>query len=88
MTDAVDRLNSPYEWRFTAGGSVVHALRKAGDSRALCGRYRPASLWMGTGSQDEYETAAALSSCEKCLVLIDGGRFAGRQKGGPRRKGD
>lgn len=87
MGDVVDRLSGPYEWRYVAGGTVAHALRRVGDASAMCGVTRlPASSWHGTGSQDEYETAAALPGCEKCLAMIAGGRFSGRQKGGPRRR--
>jgi len=85
--DAVDRLGGPYEWRYVAGGIVVHALRRAGDAGAMCGVTRlPASSWRGTGSQAEYETAAALPVCEKCAAMVAGGRFSGRQVGGPRRR--
>ena len=69
----IARLRDRYEWRFTVGGTVVHALVRSGDNRALCGVNRwPARFWLGTGSQGEYETAARLPECGKCVNAAQG----------------
>jgi len=62
---------SDYERRYAPTGKVAHLLRPHyyGDhvSTVLCGLWAwHASWWRGTGSQDEYERAAALPVCKNC----------------------
>lgn len=62
------------EWRYLPGGAVVHALWRSGDFRALCGVlpawWAPGYAWRGTGTQDEYETAASLPRCKRCTQSL------------------
>lgn len=57
----------PY-WRYLGRKPRVrHALARSDDAVALCGTWSiPALNWRGTGSQDEYETVAALPKCRRC----------------------
>ncbi|MEV1315307.1 hypothetical protein AB0J14_04400 [Micromonospora arborensis] len=56
------------EWRYTPGGQVRHALTRSSDAGAVCGIYLlPASDWLGTGSQGEYERVEALRPCLRCV---------------------
>lgn len=64
-----------YEWHYVPRGKVTHARkRRSGglDGTARCGTapawYEPID-WHGTGSQAEYERAAALPKCRRCLRL-------------------
>lgn len=60
------------EWRYLPTGNRAHALQRAGDMTALCGTaptWFPGS-WYGTGSQGEYERAAALPRCKRCLKAV------------------
>jgi hypothetical protein len=60
-----------FEWRYLPGGTVVHALPSANDPLALCGAdVWDASNWRGTGSQAEYEQAAVLPQCRRCLRKV------------------
>lgn len=69
---------SALEWRYLPRGTVTHAFQRApvGYASALCGVaplwYEPRSDWYGTGSQVEYERAAALPKCRRCLRLLGG----------------
>jgi len=68
------------EWRYLAGGTVVHALDLAGDTAAACGVYTlPASDWRGTGSQREYETAELLRPCKRCSAKVGARQPVGAQ---------
>ena len=67
----------PAEWRYLLRGTVVHA---AGlwpgapiVSTAPCG-IGPwtASGWLGSGDQDEYERAAHLPACRRCVRKLGG----------------
>jgi hypothetical protein len=59
------------EWRYMPGGAVVHALAQPSHAGAWCGRYvLPASAWMGTGCQAEYETAERLPKCKQCVAKV------------------
>lgn len=66
-----------WEWRYLSGRRVVHALSYPSAAIARCGTgslwFAPSDGWMGTGSQVEYETAAALPRCGRCVRLITGG---------------
>lgn len=61
------------EWRYLPTGAVKHALSHPTDRYAVC-RVGPAWYspdgWFGTGSQVEYETAAARRECRRCLEWI------------------
>lgn len=64
------------EWRYTHTGSVVHALTYLGSIGALahvavCGM-SPSWFndWLGSGDQDEYERAAQLPPCRRCLLRL------------------
>lgn len=63
------------EWRYLRRGQVVHALSSHAllGEGAACG-VRPAFLegWLGTGLQREYERAAELPRCRRCLARLDG----------------
>jgi hypothetical protein len=63
------------EWRYIAGGNVRHAIVPGlytSTSEAACGLYVvPASSWLGTGSQEEYERAEGLRPCRSCLAAIE-----------------
>jgi hypothetical protein len=56
---------------YTDGGTVGHLLDELlspndGNSGALCGRSPWPGLWLGTGSQEEHERAADLTTCSSC----------------------
>jgi hypothetical protein len=61
---------------YTDGGATAHLLDELlspnQPNSALCGR-SPSSpgLWLGTGSQDEYERAADLRLCVFCIDRKD-----------------
>ena len=65
---------------YTPRGRMAHLLRpgdqpSAGRAPALCLRYpRPGASWLGTGSQDEYDKAAALPLCGKCDAVAKGAK--------------
>jgi hypothetical protein len=73
-----------WEWRYVQGGQCVHALTRAGSStvgiaRARCGvsptlwtmiKGAPSLSWYGTGSQAEYDRAASLPLCRRCVARI------------------
>lgn len=65
-----------YVWRYLPRCRVTHALSEPGVYVARCGAapawFAPggADEWRGTGSQVEYETAAALPRCKRCVALI------------------
>lgn len=59
-----------YEWRYLPHGLAVHALAFPAAAGAVCGVYTlPPSNWRGTGSQAEYDRAAKLPCCRRCLRL-------------------
>lgn len=65
-------------WRYLMTGNTVHALASSGDRVAVCGRACAwFDHWRGTGNQDEYEHAATLRECKRCVAKV-----------GPREKGD
>ncbi len=68
MTAPVDS----HEWRYLPGGKVVHALSYAAARVATCGTgpvwFAPDG-WYGTGTQAEYEHAASLPQCKRCLRI-------------------
>lgn len=65
-------------WRYLKGGTVTHYLGVVGfdnifgpRSMAECGASAlHSSDWRGTGTQDEYERAASLRECKKCLRIL------------------
>jgi hypothetical protein len=58
------------DWRYTPHGRLVHAL-SLGNAGAACGvTVLPAEEWRGTGSQDEYERAAQLPPCPRCVARV------------------
>lgn len=61
------------EWRYLDHGTVVHALSRITATStlshvALCGT-APSWFreWLGAGNQAEYEHAASLRKCRRCL---------------------
>jgi hypothetical protein len=67
---------SDYVLRYLAHGQRVHILGLIG---VTVGEYSPAYCgigpdwrgeWFGTGTQNEYETAAELSVCARCLIRV------------------
>lgn len=52
-----------YAWQYLPNGKVAH-LVLAGLS--VCGRDGVWGVWYGTGTQDEYDKAAALPHCKRC----------------------
>lgn len=62
---------------YTDGGTRSHLLdgllSPNQSNAALCGRMPswPNHLWLGTGSQDEYERAETMRSCSLCLRKLN-----------------
>jgi hypothetical protein len=58
---------------YTDGGTVAHLLDDLlspnEPNSALCGRSPWPGLWLGTGSQDEYERALDLLTCAPCTGI-------------------
>lgn len=55
------------EWRYTPGGSVVHAMYPPIGTLAICGtEVWNSAEWRGTGSQVEYDRAASMRMCRRC----------------------
>lgn len=76
-------MNAPppaFEWLYLKNGKVAHALSTFTGSRfsAECGVYTFAG-WHGTGSQDEYDRAAELPQCQRCVKVI-GPKVVGRHR--------
>jgi hypothetical protein len=75
VEEPVRLLPDVLEWRYVAGGRVVHALDRVGDRlsiMAVCGTAPwGAAYWMGTGSQAEYVKAERLPYCKRCLASYD-----------------
>jgi hypothetical protein len=67
------------EWRYLPQRATAHCLRHSYDEGlggpALCGA-RPfwSGDWRGTGSQNEYEQAARLPRCKRCVSILNGGK--------------
>lgn len=66
-------------WRYLAGGTVRHGLTCGSHGRAdfsVCGlsAHLPGGhdAWRGTGTQQEYERAAALPKCKRCMQIAIG----------------
>lgn len=62
-----------YEWRYLRNGKAKHALSYASARYAICGcgpQWFDPDDWLGTGSQVEYETVAALPECKRCLWVM------------------
>lgn len=64
-----------YERRYTPGGQVAHLIWGPDWSNhdvphAACGWSGWAMYWRGSGSQREYDKAAALPICRKCLLKV------------------
>lgn len=60
-------------WRYLPNGTVKHALRYSAARIAVCGvgpHWSAPDDWYGTGSQAEYETAASLRECRRCLDIL------------------
>lgn len=79
----MEELPPAHEWLYLKNGKVAHAHSTFTVSRfiAECGAGAWAT-WYGTGSQDEYEQAASLPQCRRCLPKV-GASDKGRRK--PRR---
>lgn len=60
-----------HEWLYIWGGKVVHAHSTFTGTRFIAecgaGAWR---TWYGTGSQDEYDKAASLPKCKRCLPKV------------------
>lgn len=71
----------PQGWtrRYTPGGLVAHLIWEPDWSRghpyvyvhAACGWSGVHEYWRGTGSQAEYDKAADLPECRRCLAAIE-----------------
>lgn len=66
---------SEYTRVYTGAGTVGHALDtdqspNEVEAEALCGRTAWPNLWLGTGSQEEHETAWELPPCTPCQAII------------------
>lgn len=75
MRAVVDRVldearRTNWHWRYLVTGKVAHALRPPIAGAAACGVDGWSTEWLGTGSQDEYERAATLPRCLRCLRRI------------------
>lgn len=61
------------EWRYLLNGKVSHGLSDPHSALARCGVgpwVSAAYGWLGTGSQLEYEVAAALPKCQRCVTYL------------------
>lgn len=69
-----------FEWLYLPGGKVAHAFAVEDQTKwiAECGTSSD-YYWYGTGTQDEYDKAAALPRCQKCLPKV-GASETGRRK--------
>lgn len=65
MTTALDFYARVYAPR----GAVAHLAYSGNEPLTRCGLWRPAG-WHGTGTQDEYETAAARPLCDACASAV------------------
>lgn len=67
----MEGLPPAHEWLYLKNGTVAHAHSTFTGTRfvAECGAGAWA-FWYGTGSQDEYEKAAALPKCKRCLPKV------------------
>ncbi len=67
----MEELPPAHEWLYLKNGKVAHAHSTFTVSRfiAECGAGAWAT-WYGTGSQDEYEQAASLPQCKRCLPKV------------------
>lgn len=63
------------ERRYTPGGKVTHLIFAPDwaypNPAALCGWSGQKEYWRGSGGQEEYETAASLPTCRRCLRWVD-----------------
>jgi len=67
-----------YERRYTPGGKVAHLIwgpdwsrQEATYPHAACGWSGQTTYWRGTGNQDEYDRAAELPVCRRCLAAVE-----------------
>lgn len=66
-----------YTWRYLPRCRVTHALTDPRAYVAQCGVapawFLPGGVdeWRGTGSQVEYDNAAAYPRCKRCVALIE-----------------
>lgn len=77
LRGAVDRAlaeadRTGWHWRYLPNGKRAHVLRLNSmsgglDVVAACGIGAWPSDWLGTGSQTEYEQAATLPRCRRCI---------------------
>lgn len=74
---AARRVVEGYTPRYTPGGTVSHLIWEPDWSapgvaypHAACGWSGTHEYWRGSGSQEEYEEAAALPVCRKCLTAV------------------
>lgn len=60
------------EWRYRTGSTMAHAIQPDEMRRAAkCGiETREWFDWLGTGNQAEYERAASLPRCQRCLAAL------------------
>ena len=63
------------EWRYLSRGRVIHALSPDPTERepARCGvspQWFSPDGWLGTAAQAEYERAAQLPRCPRCVRLL------------------
>lgn len=73
LRELIDKVNAEevktgLRWRYLLTGNCTHALRQ-GDRVAVaeCGVGGWMSEWLGTGGQGEYERAATLPRCRRCV---------------------
>lgn len=70
-----DGRDTSVHWRYLEGRTLVHALIHTTDSTAVCGTGPWMSIeWRGTGSQTEYENAAAYRCCKRCTRKLQANR--------------
>lgn len=62
-------MRAEYERVYMRRGHVAH-LKALGDLSVLCAKWhQPAHWWLGTGSQEEIDHAAAMPLCKSCEQL-------------------
>jgi transposase len=66
VTAVHGQTGSDWDRMYTA--RTAHLVRRThyGSRVSACGRFPWPNEWLGTGSQDEYERAAALPLCKLC----------------------
>jgi len=63
-----------YNLGYLPTGRKAHLFYGSMAGSAVCGIFSP-NVWLGTGSQAEYERAKALPPCRRCANLVAAGHI-------------